>query len=581
MQASWTGKVLGGRYRVGELLGVGGVGAVYAGIQQDLGRQVAIKVLRPGIEEVESQVLARLEREAKAAGSLAHPNIVQVTDFQNNPGEPAFLVMDLLQGRSLATMLEQDGAVSEARAAFIAYQVLDGLEAAHGAGILHRDLKPDNIFLISVAGIPDIVKILDFGIAKLLHASGQQDKITQTGDAPGTPAFMSPEQLYSETVDVRTDIYSLGVVIYCMLTGQLPFDAPSFAALVLSVVDHHYTPAGELRPDLDPAMAALVDRAMARDPSDRFSGAREMKEVLAPWIPAVTPGAVQPATGPLEALDTVEMIEEQDLPPGEGNGDLDLLRGAATALCQPEPALLRRSAEAVPTGAGAAKDGGGRGGTTLSLSAGQNAALRRRESSRSRLAAVALSIVLLVMAGAIISHHLLASSADEEDVRVGAEAGAPGASGQIQGEPRLAGPSRGADRPKAPGAAAGPTTPPPEESPEASLATENPQASQTPDSGGAQPDMSRPPQKGKPRKQPIKPGGLRIGLLSAQGKPIVAPVFVDGVKQGLTPALLRGLSPGRHRVELRPPGLSPIRRVIRIRPGRITALPVKVGGANE
>ncbi len=524
----WTGKLLGGKYRVGALVGAGGVGAVYAGVQEDLGRQVAIKILRPRVEEEEVQVLARLEREARAAGMLAHPNIIQITDFQNDPGEPAFLVMDLLQGWSLETMLEAKGPLAPGRAAFIASQVLDGLAAAHGAGILHRDLKPDNIFLTSVAGIPDIVKILDFGIAKLLHPEGPQDRITRTGDAPGTPAYMSPEQLYCEPVDQRTDLYSLGVVLYRMLCGALPFDAPGYSALVLKIVDHEFRPVDELRQGLDPALAELVSRSIAKDAADRFPDALTMKQALGPWLPAVPvtavtgpPSAMPPMPGGLESVDTVEMAD-------------------------PQPTVTA-------VGAAAVEDPAPPRGTTLSLSAGQSAVREPGVKRRGRpLVLLAVVGLALTLGGVLFMLGTRRPGAPPPEV----VAGAGGVAAPDTASP-VAPPDAG---------------PPADTAPVAAAAAD------------AAPRVDRPPVRARARKPPprkLSPGALRVGLISATGRPIVTPVLVDGAARGHTPLLLEGLKPGRHRVELRPPGQSPIKRTVRIRSGKTTVLPVKMGAAGE
>ena len=537
MLASWTGKLLGGRYRVGALLGAGGVGAVYAGVQEDLGRQVAIKILRPRIEEEEAQVLARLALEAKAAGGLAHPNIIQITDFQDNPDEPAFLVMDLLKGWSMEDMLAAEGPIDQERAAYIAYQVLDGLAVAHEAGILHRDLKPDNIFLTSVAGIPDVVKILDFGIAKLLHPEGPEHKITHTGDAPGTPAYMSPEQLHCKEVDKRTDLYSVGVVLYRMLTGELPFDAPNFSALVLQIADHEYDPPEEVRQDLDPELAALVTRAMAGEAADRFPDARAMQRGLAPWLPehltmdtSAPPAPPPTPPGPLEEVDTIEMTDDQPV---------SLIWGATG----PGPA--------------AARDGELPRATTLSLSTGQSTATVPGRAGPRRPWVALAGLALVLLAAGLTVYHFAGQTPP---------AAAPGADESV---------AMAAKQVEAPGevpAAA------PDASPVARVIA--PRIHPQPDLALAA-DQAKVHARRQAAAKKLKPGGLRVGLLSAAGKPIVAPVMVDGVNRGHTPLLLQGLRPGRHKIELRPPGLDPIQRTVRIRPGQTAALPVRVGAGQE
>ena len=164
----WTGQLLGGRYRVGKRIGAGGMGTVYEAVQEDLGRRVALKVLHPHLVQ-NADLVSRFKREAESAAALGHGNIVQVTDF-GHEGETAFLVMEYLAGSSLGAAIAKERALSPGRAAFIASQVLSALGAAHAAGIVHRDLKPDNVFLTSISGLRDIVKLLDFGIAKLSDA---------------------------------------------------------------------------------------------------------------------------------------------------------------------------------------------------------------------------------------------------------------------------------------------------------------------------------------------------------------------------------------------------------------------------
>ena len=181
------GTVVGGKYRIVRKLGEGGMGAVYAAVQEPLGRKVAVKVLLPVLAR-DATLVGRFQREAELAASLGHPNIVQVTDFGVDDGS-AFLVMDLLDGESLGSALERETALAPSRVCFIAAQVLSALEAAHARGVVHRDLKPDNIYLTSVSGVADLVKLLDFGIARLTEGDGDQ-KMTATGQVLGTPAYM-------------------------------------------------------------------------------------------------------------------------------------------------------------------------------------------------------------------------------------------------------------------------------------------------------------------------------------------------------------------------------------------------------
>jgi serine/threonine-protein kinase len=291
-----SGQTLGGRYLVRERLGQGGWGSVFAALQTDLGRPVAVKVLHLDVA-IERDGLARFEREARAAAALGHPNIAQVTDFQAAPGEPPFLVMELLSGETLGAAIAREGRLPAPRVAWIAHQILSALEAAHGAGIVHRDVKPDNVFLVSASGVQDLVKLLDFGIAKLAEQAEQagdgrrgQEPMTADGAMMGSPAYMAPEQITGGAVDLRTDLYAVGATMYRALTGAYPFDAQTLHALLLAITQQPLRPVTSLEPRVDPAFAAIVERALGKDPSARFASASEMRAALEPWTHAVRRG---------------------------------------------------------------------------------------------------------------------------------------------------------------------------------------------------------------------------------------------------------------------------------------------------
>ena len=280
-EAVLTGRILAGRYRLGERLGQGGWGSVYAAVQMDLGRPVAIKVLHTSVA-LAPDGLARFEREAKAAAALGHPNIAQVSDFAANLGEPPFLVMELLTGATLGAVMRESSRLAPARMAWIAYQILAGLDVAHNAGIVHRDIKPDNVFLVSMPGVEDFVKLLDFGIAKLSSESSQH--LTTTGTMLGSPAFMAPEQVRSNDVDHRVDLYAVGATMYLALSGRMAFEAATVHALLLAITEQRCVPLHELDPSLDPRLSAVVERAMQKDPNARFATAAAMRGALEPWL---------------------------------------------------------------------------------------------------------------------------------------------------------------------------------------------------------------------------------------------------------------------------------------------------------
>jgi CheY-like chemotaxis protein len=280
---SFSGALLGDRYRIGALLASGGMGAVYEAVREDLGEMpVAIKVLHPSIA-TDQDALRRFQREAQTVARLNHPNIVRVLDFQMPADEPAFLVMERLHGSSLGDAIRSGRRFSIEEVALVGSQALAALARAHAAEVIHRDLKPDNIYLASQPGGPDMVKVLDFGVAKLM-GSQWNDKLTQTGMAVGTPAYMAPEQARGASVDARTDIYALGCLMFEALTGRSPYSADNYNALICEIQQGRSTRLATLMPELDPAFVGVVDKAMAREPADRFQTALSMADALSPWV---------------------------------------------------------------------------------------------------------------------------------------------------------------------------------------------------------------------------------------------------------------------------------------------------------
>ncbi len=284
------GTLISERYRIVRKLGAGGMGAVYEAVQEGLGRRVALKVLLPAYAQ-DPEAVARFQREAQAAASLGHPNIVTVTDFGASAGQ-VFLVMEFLAGASLAQVIERERTLSASRAAWIATQVLSALSVAHHAGIVHRDMKPDNVFLTEVSGVRDVVKVLDFGIARFTELHGNSSKLTSTGAVLGTPAYMSPEQARGRPVDARSDLYSVGVMLYEMLTGRLPFQATNYHALLFAILEESPPSIATLRGDVAPALIAVVERAMSRDINTRFQSADELRAALGAFAQQPTAASV-------------------------------------------------------------------------------------------------------------------------------------------------------------------------------------------------------------------------------------------------------------------------------------------------
>jgi serine/threonine-protein kinase len=271
------GELLGGRYALGELLGRGGMGEVRAADDLRLGRQVAVKLLRPELAD-QATVRRRFEGEGRAAARLCHPNVAAVYDVGEHDGTP-FLVMERVHGPGLDQELAA-GPMSAARARRIFSEVLAALGAAHSAGLVHRDVKPANVLLAA----DDTVKVVDFGIAKALdaHEDGHGGiDATHTGQIVGTVAYMAPELVTGEPASVQSDLYSVGVMLYEALSGARPHLGDTPVRLARTIVHTQPNPLAAARPGVDPGLAAVVEGAMARRPEHRFSTAADMAAALA------------------------------------------------------------------------------------------------------------------------------------------------------------------------------------------------------------------------------------------------------------------------------------------------------------
>jgi len=270
------GRVLAGRYRILRPLGAGGSGAVYEAEQLGLGRSVAVKVMRPELAG-DAEHVERFRREALAAAQLRHPHIAQLLDFAHPTGsEPAFLVLELIEGRSLHQLLRAEAPLAPARAARLVTQILSALAAAHGAGIVHRDMKPGNVVVTDVPGVGEIAKVLDFGIARVQESEAYQ-RLTRTGVIMGTPRYMSPEQASGGVVDQRTDLWSVGVILYAALAGRFPFEgAPTEALYAIMTED----PRPLATPGLPAALEGVVATALQKNVADRYPSAAAMIDAL-------------------------------------------------------------------------------------------------------------------------------------------------------------------------------------------------------------------------------------------------------------------------------------------------------------
>lgn len=290
------GTTLDGRYRLIRRLGAGGFGVVYEAEHEVIRRKVAVKMLHASFA-AEPEVMARFRREAIAATTIGHPHIVEVLDMGRADDGAAYMVLELLEGRDWAVVLEEGGPQPLGRTIHILLQVLDGLAAAHDKGIIHRDLKAENVFLITRGNDADFVKIVDFGISKIMEEGGTKDVVlTHTGMAMGTPVAMSPEQFQGKKdVDRRADLWAVGVMLYRALTASWPFGGETYAMLAVNVMTEHPRPLAELRPDVPGAIADVVGRLLEKDRARRYQTAGEVRAALEPFAGDRTP----PPTGPL------------------------------------------------------------------------------------------------------------------------------------------------------------------------------------------------------------------------------------------------------------------------------------------
>ncbi len=284
------GHRVGGRYRVIERIGTGGMGTVYRAQQSGLDRDVALKVLKSELIENRDTV-ARFHREAKAMSLLMHPNTVRVFDFGEDEEGHLFLAMELLEGELLTAWIEREGAPPIDQAIGVVQEILRSLAEAHEKGLIHRDLKPDNIFLARVEGhARPVVKVLDFGIAKVFRDDRKLDELeTQAGTVFGTPRYMSPEQAQGKTLEHKSDLYSVGVLLYQLLTGRAPFIDDDAVVVMAKHIREDPDPPREAAPDrpIPRSLEKVVLRALEKYPEDRFESADELESNLLRCLPDV------------------------------------------------------------------------------------------------------------------------------------------------------------------------------------------------------------------------------------------------------------------------------------------------------
>src|SRR5580658_8770850 len=284
-----------GKYAIVGVIGEGGMGVVYEATHLRLKRRVAVKMLLPHMLAASTDLVARFEREARAAGQLRDKHITKVLDVDTTSEGLPYLVMEYLEGHDLEAELVARGPLPIAEAVGFVLQVCGAMAEAHTAGIVHRDLKPSNLFLT-----PDrdgwLVKVLDFGISKM--ADEGDAKLTGTQTTVGTPLYMSPEQVRSSrNVDARSDIWSLGVILYELLAGRTPFEGSTTAAAAAIVADPT-PPLQEFRPDVPPDLQAAIHLALCKDPRGRYATVGEFAQAIAPFAGAIRPSMMPPSSQP-------------------------------------------------------------------------------------------------------------------------------------------------------------------------------------------------------------------------------------------------------------------------------------------
>ncbi len=358
-----VGRVVAGRFKVLELLGQGGMGKVYKALHLGLDKVVCIKTLRPALLE-DPTIVGRFEREAKAASRLDHANSIHVLDFGQDESGTLFLVMEFVPGRDLRRVLRDEFPLGEARIVKLVAQVLAALSRAHAQGVIHRDLKPENILVTERDGEKDFVKVLDFGIAKI--ADGSMPGITRQDLICGTPEYMSPEQARGAAFDHRADLYAIGVILYQLATGELPFLGTSAMDTLTKHVNDPLVPVRTKRPEaqVSAAFEDLVARALSKDPAKRPQNADEFRREL---LAITAEPATEPEVARVAPKVTKKPVIEDDfdaeaaLPKSNAPMWIGILALAAALgggtwwLLRPPPAPVVEAAPKAPTGAQAMK----------------------------------------------------------------------------------------------------------------------------------------------------------------------------------------------------------------------------------
>jgi serine/threonine-protein kinase len=347
------GRVIGDRYGVTALIGEGGMGEVYEAEHLAIGRLVAVKVLNPKRAQ-DREAISRLRHEARVAGTLGHPNICAIYDMGRLDDGSPYLVMERLHGETLAQRLLREVRLPIDDLVDVMVQVLSALSAAHQRGIIHRDLKPDNIFLSRREGMRPIPKLLDFGISKSEDIEETMADLSAQTVAAGTPFYMAPEQARGDRgLDHRIDLWATGIILYECLSGQRPFDARNYNALLVQILGAAPRPLHEVQPDVPPALEGIVERALQKLPADRYQTALEVQTALR----AVTVADAKTSKMPAKQRRPIASEPTSD----DSDATFVFSRAAmglndGEALSEPEPIVPVPLGDELPTGPGEAPE---------------------------------------------------------------------------------------------------------------------------------------------------------------------------------------------------------------------------------
>jgi eukaryotic-like serine/threonine-protein kinase len=453
-----VGRMLAGKYKLERKLGEGGMGAVYRARQVALEKTIAVKVMHKELAS-DPMFAARFHREAKAASRLDHANSIDIHDFGEEPDGLLYIAMEFLDGRDLLAIVEEEGSMPAARIVDILSQALSALAVAHDMGIIHRDLKPENIMILRRKGederVHDVVKVCDFGIAKVAEGpdapesapptKAMKGKLTTAGLVIGTPEYMSPEQGRGEALDARCDLYSMGVILYLLLSGQTPFDAPTPLGIVLKHQNEEPLPPSRVRAMADLRLEAVCLKAMSKRPQDRYSSAREMRAALRTAVDGTVSNPVVPIIPPTQLSNVAHARTEAMLQSPPVAPPTEVMAG------RPEAFVTGQTAPFVPPPADGALPDPGIVRAVSAPFATEGAAARPRPRT-GLLAAVAALAVVVLGGGGFLAWTLLHEEETPQAPTVTANTAKP---------PPAKGSSVAQEHPAAPPVTPGPTHEPP------------------------------------------------------------------------------------------------------------------------